>query len=270
MGERSPSARAARLAGRLAERLLPPRLSIHTHVLWHWRYGEPELRLIGRLCEPAEGAVDVGASVGLYAYVLRRSAARCVCFEPNPGLAARLRRTFRDVRVEACALSDHDGEAELRMPRVAGVTYGGYGTIEAGNRHAALAAESYATVRVPVRRLDDFDLGPVGVVKIDVEGHELAVLRGAEGLLRARAPSLVVEAEDRHKTGAPAAVCGHLEARGYSGFVWLGGRLHPMAPPDVAAVAGGARDGLYINNFIYVKRPAVLDRLAPLIAALAG
>lgn len=51
-----------------------------------------------------------------------------------------------------------------------------------------------------MRRLDDYDaMEPIGCIKIDVEGHEDAVLRGGRRLLFRDHPSLIVEIEERHK-----------------------------------------------------------------------
>jgi FkbM family methyltransferase len=62
---------------------------------------------------------------------------------------------------------------------------------------------SVTSERVSVRRLDDIDLGGgVGFLKIDVEGHEEAVLAGASRTLKQSMPAVLVEVEERHHTGA--------------------------------------------------------------------
>jgi hypothetical protein len=66
-------------------------------------------------------------------------------------------------------------------------------------------------------------------LKIDVEGHEDAVLAGARVLLARDAPSLIVEVEDRHKQGSRGAVCEFLADLGYACFVYFDGRLHEQA-----------------------------------------
>ena len=58
-------------------------------------------------------------------------------------------------------------------------------------------------VAVRCRRLDDFGLEPVGVIKIDAEGHELTVLQGARALIERDRPSFLIEAEERHKKEEP-------------------------------------------------------------------
>src|SRR6185437_12707223 len=92
--------------------------------------------------------------------------------EPLPHFAARLREGFPNVDVHEVALSDHDGEAEfffaVDAPGYSGLLRGGY-------------PKEFETLSVQVRRLDDLiDLNePIAYIKIDVEGVELEVLRGA-------------------------------------------------------------------------------------------
>ena len=76
-----------------------------------------------------------------------------------------------------------EGEATLRVPVVNGIAYAGWGTIEPKNQLAELPPHSLRKIKVPTMRPDQMALGDVGFVKIDVEGHELSVLKGAERAL---------------------------------------------------------------------------------------
>jgi hypothetical protein len=85
-------------------------------------------------------------------------------------------------------------------------------------RHSALAqiSEGGSTV-VEVRRLDDLRLPAPDFIKIDVEGHELEMLKGAERTLRDKRPGLMIEnrlsAQDTAATLAPLRF---LESCGYA------------------------------------------------------
>jgi FkbM family methyltransferase len=239
--------------------LLPPPARVAKRAFQAWLGGEPELRLLPRLCRRDEAALDVGANYGVYTWHLRRSAAEVVAFEPQPVAAAFLRRAFGSrVRIEEVALSDEAGEVVLRVPNDRMLD--GCATIEPSN---ALADIATSAVRVPRRRLDDYGFGRVGLIKIDVEGHELAVMRGGAELIARDRPSLVVEAEDRHRPGALSSVYGHLRAVGYRGLFLRDGRLLPLEE-----LAFGAGDGLGaraaargINNFIFIGRHDLLAEL---------
>jgi hypothetical protein len=121
----------------------------------------------------------------------------------------------------------------------------------------------HATIAVEVQTLDEAlgaDAGAVRFVKCDVEGHELAVLRGAEAVLAHR-PSILVEIEQRHQDNPIEDVFRHLAERGYEGYVEHGRRLRPLSEFDVQrdqiahlkpdAVFSAAPEG-YLHNFLFV------------------
>ena len=196
---------------------------------------EPEAAFLPALCDRARVSVDVGANLGGYTLLLRKHSARVIAYEPNPDLATRLERVFRlsrSVEVRRCALSDTSGLAALRVP-----SDHGRSTIEAAND---IGGREASPVEVETRRLDEEGLGEVGFIKIDVEGHELAVLRGAEGILRRCQPALLIEASEELVPGALVAIQAFLEPLGYRGCVAENGSLRPVQPSDVAR-----------NNFIF-------------------
>ena len=233
---------------------------------WYWRflawrigYFDVELRLLPYLCDANKASIDVGASGGSYAVHLLNHSTRCYAFEPIPGSAAYLRwrltaRPHPRLHVENVALSDRAGTAALRVL----TSDSGRSTIELAN--TVERAGTIEVLTVPTRRLDDYveRLEPVGCIKIDVEGHEEAVLRGAANLLRRDRPSLIIEIEERHKSGSLVAVQRYLGELGYRGFFFRGGRLHPIesfrvdAHQDVGRIATKvAGESAYVNNFLF-------------------
>jgi FkbM family methyltransferase len=148
-----------------------------------------------RLLGSAGGTlIDVGANIGLVAIAtLERSRARCIAFEPAPDNYARLLRNVQrhglESRVEAhrVALDSAPGEVELAL--------------SAGNSgdhrlaHGSVPAE-WPRVRVPAARLDDViasrQLARPVVMKLDAQGAEVRVLRGAQQALQ-RVDALIVE-----------------------------------------------------------------------------
>jgi FkbM family methyltransferase len=157
------------------------------------------------------------------------------------------------LRVEAVALSDHTGDAQLRVL----LNDPGRSSIEKANPVERLGAVELLTV--PTRRLDDYDaIEPVGCIKIDVEGHEDAVLRGARRILLRDYPSLIIEIEERHKRHSVSTVNGFLAELGYQGFFFRDDRLNPIESfraeehQDIANIVNNInRENKYVNNFLF-------------------
>jgi FkbM family methyltransferase len=136
------------------------------------------------------GFVDVGAHIGTTALPLLRLFDRCVAYEPHPGNYAFLERNLRANGAEARCVARPVGCSDARRQgRMA--MHGG------GNSGCFFFAEAAAGGGVETVRLDeDADVARdfcCDFLKIDTEGHELAVLRGAEGLLRRCRPLVQVE-----------------------------------------------------------------------------
>lgn len=229
-----------------------------------WRTFEPEYFLLDHLADPSRAAVDVGANEGMYAGRLAQLCPRVHCFEPLPWMAADLRaKLHANVTVHEAAVSDRSGSGELRVPYRGETQMHGTSTIEAAN-----ALDDSTDVRtVPCRlvTLDATISEPVGFIKVDVEGHELAVLHGAAALILRDRPTLLVESEKRHSPEAPESIFAFMASLGYGGCFLLDGRPRALSAFDahvhqpVANLAGGTRKvGTYINNFIFV--PGALPR----------
>jgi FkbM family methyltransferase len=178
-----------------------------------------------RLADPGDLAVDVGANIGyMTSLMVKRTASpgRVLAVEPNPEVYPLLARNVARWRTEPgapaiethdVALSDHDGTAMLKVPAL---FTRNQGRASIDRREGDDGADPWhATVAVALRRLDDL-VGDcdVGVLKIDVEGHETKVLNGAERLLAAhRVRDIVFE----HR-GYPTSATRFLENLGYTLF----------------------------------------------------
>jgi FkbM family methyltransferase len=213
---------------------------------------EPEIALLPALVPPGKLAIDVGANRGLYVHHLRALKAKVIAFEPLPPMQQWLKRNYPDLDLRAVALSDEQGTAAIRYPK--GIF--SWATLAASN-DLALAGAEIEELEVPLRTLDSYAFQNVGFIKIDVEGYEEAVLRGAERLL-AQGPRVLIEVEDRHNPGAPLRVRDFMAERGYAGFFLDDGELvsaREFAPATHAPldhVGVGGKSGRYINNFVYV------------------
>jgi hypothetical protein len=130
---------------------------------------------------------------------------------------------------------------------------------------------------VPMRCLDGFGLTDLTAVKLDAEGAEYEVLRGArETLLRCR-PVLSVEIEERHRPGSTWAVPAFLDALGYDTYWEHWDEWRPMAEFDRAAMHRASPDPAvfgasdpYVFVFYALPREHAAGMLARLRAAAAA
>jgi FkbM family methyltransferase len=228
---------------------------------YYWRClltsdGEYELRILRRYVPRDRVAIDVGANEGIYAYHLSRYARSVVAFEPNPRYDRALRFLPRNVTVRVEALSSAPGTLPLHIPASANGELESWATLEATELPLA------RSIDVPVRRLDDLELGPVGFIKMDVEGHEMAVLEGADATIRRDRPVLLVEAEDEYRPGATSDLFRWASEHSYRGCFFQKGHAVPVEDFRVADHQGhkNIRPGDlirrqefdYANNFLLV------------------
>jgi FkbM family methyltransferase len=248
--------------------------AVAPHWFWRRKYrilqylgaSRPEIELARSLCDPNRISLDIGADVGEFSIAMVASSRSVIAFEPRPAqarvLAAMFEAAGAAVRVEPLALSDRPGVTAMRVWEAEP----GRSTIDIDNALDDADGSSVESVDVQIRRLDDLQFGDVGFVKIDVEGHELAVLRGAVETLTRNRPALLVEAEDRHHPRAVATTAEFLAELGYTGYFELDGIRRPIDEFDVeihqdsANVAGAehgwATRGVYVNNFVFLPRPS--------------
>jgi len=225
-----------------------------------WRYRrrkDPgEISAIMRLVEPGSIAIDVGGHKGAYTYWLRRAAGengRVITFEPQPSLAERLRAMVKglgwsNVNIEWLALSSSEGELTLHVPK---------GGPSPGASLEARVGQPTDAVTVPVTTLDAYvskhSLSPIGFIKVDVEGHELELFRGAEATLRRDRPVLLFECEERHRAGTTSEVFEFLTGLGYSGQFFYGRDLRPLSDFNPARHHIYGREP-YVNNFLFTAK----------------
>jgi FkbM family methyltransferase len=233
---------------RVAENLFPK--AMYTRRFHSWVKVEPELPLLPALCRKDAVALDIGANEGFFSHHLLPLAQGVVAFEPLPQMLPRLRENYANkMEIHGVILSDHEGQGELKYPA------GGYmsATIAESNSAALESGRVIETVVAPMKTLDSFNLTNVGFVKIDVEGHEEAVLHGGLKTLRREMPNLMIEIEERHAPGSLDRVSALLKDIGYSGFYLDGKNLLPIAQfdPHRDQIRQNGKVGKYINNFLF-------------------
>lgn len=223
---------------------------------------EDEIRLIPALSNSARNSIDIGASSGIYSIALLAHSKKIYSFEPRAegirDLNDMIRNLGLPIQVETVALSNKNGEAELRM-----LKYDlGRSTIAPENALFDPDESPQRRVLVIERTLDSYGLSGIGFIKIDVEGHEKAVLEGAQQTIEKNRCNLLIEMEERHCPGVICEAKAWLEHRRYAGFFIDEGGILAMDKfslpihQDPKNIGGWkenwSRKGKYINNFIFV------------------
>lgn len=190
-------------------------------------YELPVSETLWRLADPGDTVLDIGTNIGHMTSVLARRVGPkgwVHSFEPHPVVGARLqsnidlwqqRLGWKHIQFHKVALTDHTGEAALFDGAEFG-TNQGTASLEAPNSTNAAAEGRHM---VACRRLDeliDDKTRPFPTVaKMDVEGHELKVLQGADKLLERGIPRDILF-EDHNPF--PTPVTQFLADRGYALF----------------------------------------------------
>lgn len=191
---------------------LPPKISFNINI---WKniklsYLEAEMPYIQEILgaiknmgkEPT--AVDIGANLGLFSYLMSRYSQKVIAIEPQPKLARYLTQVLpKNVSILNLAVSDHDGIAQMLIPKVKGLIgssaqQDALATIEAANPITNQVDTDH--IDVPIKTLDEIlaKYPQIDFIKIDVEGHELAVLNGAKNILRKIKPIFMIELYKAH------------------------------------------------------------------------
>ncbi len=127
-------------------------------------------------------AVDIGAHIGLWSFVMGRCFERVTAFEPVPAHAECFRANNPNIKLHEVALGEADGSVEMTLRPPVSL------------KARVKTNELTDGFTVPVSRLDAFTLGDhIDFVKIDCEGYELNVIRGGEDTIRRNRPVIMVE-----------------------------------------------------------------------------
>jgi FkbM family methyltransferase len=219
---------------RTAQTFAPGLVDTKFAVQRHWRRllrrpSEVDYRALALVAGTLSGAwVDVGANRGqtIDAMRLFSDHAPIIAFEPNVRLANGLTQQYRGdplVTIHAVALGDEAGGLTLYIPAYRGFMFDGLASLIREEASTWLEDRvfrydpSLLTVdemKVEVVRLDDFALTPT-FMKLDVQGYELAALRGASGTIDAHHPVIMVEAAPKE-----GAISEFLTDYGYEIFAY--------------------------------------------------
>jgi FkbM family methyltransferase len=157
---------------------------------------EPEEPIVREALGPSHTALDIGANFGVFTKLFSQLVGpdgKVIAFEPVPQtfrtLAAGIKRYHLDnAQAMNRAVSDRMGSVLMTVPL--------YPESQGENlyrAHIVKSPESRTTFAVNTLTIDSLRLPRVDFIKIDVEGHELEVLRGGRETIAKHRPTLLVE-----------------------------------------------------------------------------
>lgn len=158
-----------------------------------------------------DGFIDAGANWGYFSlYLALRTGYRgkIIAFEPAAGPREDFQKLIKGLGLEKqlelsdLALSDINGKGLISQPTWSG--------------EAAITGEATGE-RIKLKQLDSLNLPPVQLIKIDVEGSEAALMRGAWNYINRNKPHIVFECRTDAGPGWSEAI-GRMEGHGYSCF----------------------------------------------------
>jgi FkbM family methyltransferase len=228
-------------------------------------FERPQRRFVERFLGPGMVMFDVGAHHGLYSVIAATRvgpSGQVVAFEPSPRERRRMethRRINRleQMSIEPLGLGSEPGRASLFLPKRKD---SGFNSMKPSDDLRASSDE----IEVEISTLDEYisrrSIPRVDLIKIDVEGGELNVLKGGAHLLAGEGrPAILAEVEDERTEpwGYEAAeIVRALEEAGYRWFLPRpGGRLEPFE----------TQRARFSHNLVAMP-PERLDDVAPLIA----
>jgi FkbM family methyltransferase len=181
---------------------------VDDHVASALYYGKPinERRDLGcflRFAQRSKVILDIGANVGIYSVLSSKAntSATIFSFEPNPINAERLKvnidiNNLRNVRVVQKAVGDQNGAIRFTVP-VSNIISDSSSVLESFSKNTYDGNLEWKSVEVEQTTVDNFvraeDLSRVDLLKIDVEGYEIAVFKGATEMIKEYHPVIQCE-----------------------------------------------------------------------------
>ena len=217
---------------------------------------------IFRLTDPNDIFLDVGANIGFMSSVALAAGAKSVlAFEPNPPIFRELQRNAAlwteaqpriaaRVTIRPDAISDKAGTASLSIPKQAFV--GNHGIASLEGVYVSEECVNFDVATETLNRVFEQCGGPIGVLKIDIEGHELTAFGACEASLRSgRVRDILYEDHD----GLSSEVSQFLAGTGYSLFginKSLSGPVLLDGEAEVVRFAARSDENL---NFLATREP---------------
>ena len=215
---------------------------------------EKELSIVDHFKDKSKDAIDVGVYRGVYSYKLSKEFNRIHSFEPNPLLYPYLNRYLTKIipnmTLYNYALSNKNELTNLKIPHRGKSIFKnnfeeiyklGCATIHENNNF-----EKFKNYEVECKKLDDVIKDKeISFIKIDVEGHELSVIEGANNIINKYKPTLLVEIEEKHTKRPVINTINKIKDFGYKVYFFKNNQIKEIVENDIP---NEERNFIFINS----------------------
>lgn len=161
---------------------------------------DQEFEVLPLILNPQSVVLDIGANLGEYTYFFQEiiQVKEVIAFEPIPELFNNLKILFPKIQVYPFAVSSHASVRDLFIPYIDSIKYETRAKLDLLPEINETKNESIRVQTIALDSFFDASTSKIDFIKIDIEGHELHAIRGAEKIILRDYPILMVEIEHRH------------------------------------------------------------------------
>ena len=227
---------------------------------------EPELLLLENFIKKGDCCFDIGANAGQYTFMLEKHAGseNIFSFEPIPENYASLNSIFKHCNVYSLAISDKNGKNNFKIPIINKTLFDTRGKLDLDFLEEN--ETSSKIIEVETITIDSFvklkNIKKISFIKIDVEGHELNVLKGGVNSIKKFKPVLLIEIERRHHKFEIQVIFDFLKKLGYQieFYDLVDHKFKSIVGLDLneAQNIEAIKTSSYINNFFCIPRKVQL------------
>jgi|TARA_B100001540_G_scaffold120332_1_gene107554 FkbM family methyltransferase len=190
---------------------------------------EKELQLLKKIIIPETDTIDIGVYRGVYSYEMAKYSKMVHAFEPNPiifkDIELNLSKIIKNINLYNFALSDKENKVLLKVPirnkNYDKSNYEEYFQMGRATIHEQNVMGDIETFEIKSKKLDNFTFSNrISFIKIDVEGHEMSVIKGAENTIKQYKPTLLVEIEEKHSKQKVLDSINYINSLGYESFFY--------------------------------------------------
>ena len=195
---------------------------------------EAEINLVKKFTNKDEDCIDVGVYRGVYTYEMSKYSKTVHSFEANPiifkSLKKNLKKLIKNVVFYNLALSDQNKDVKLKIPIRNSKSNKNnpeeYYKLGTATIHEKNKIKNYENFIIKSLKLDDINLkNKISFIKIDVEGHEIPVIKGGIKTILKNKPVLLVEIEEKYSKKKVPTSINFINSIGYKSYVFKNNSL---------------------------------------------